>query len=196
MRDIRKKEKTAGIQNRDGRSLAGKAYGISLCAVLTALALIFSYIEALIPFQFGIPGIKLGLSNLVVLVALYGIGASYAFGVNMARILLSALLFSGVSAMIYSLAGGLLSFAVMYALKKTGLFSPAGVSMAGGVMHNAGQLTAAALIVETAQIYLYLPALLISGMVTGILLGIASVWILGRLEKTSLLRSGAGPRGR
>ena len=195
MRHIRKKEKTAGIQNRDGRSLAGKAYGISLCAVLTALALIFSYIEALIPFQFGIPGIKLGLSNLVVLIALYGIGASYAFGINVSRILLSGLLFGGVSAMIYSLAGGLLSFAVMYGLKKTRLFSPVGVSMAGGVMHNVGQLTVAALIVETSQIYLYLPALLISGMITGILLGIASAWILGRLERTSFFRgSGTGRR--
>ncbi len=195
---MRQKKKTGGAGSSargSASSLSGSAYKVSVCAVLTALALIFSYVEALIPFSFGVPGIKLGLSNLVVLIALYGIGASYAFGVNLARILLSGLLFGGVSAMIYSLAGGILSFAVMYALKKTRLFSPVGVSMAGGVMHNVGQLTAAALIVETSQIYLYLPALLISGMITGVLLGIASVWILRRLTRTSFFRGiGTGRR--
>ena len=84
--------------------------------------------------------------------------------------------------MMYSLAGGLLSFVVMSLLKKTGLFSPLGVSMAGGVAHNAGQLTVAALIIENTKIYLYMPALLISGMVTGILLGIGAVLILNRLR--------------
>lgn len=161
--------------------MQSKAYKISVCAVLTALAMIFSYIEAILPFNFGIPGIKLGLSNLVVLVALYGMGAGYAFGVNITRILLSGLLFGGVSAMMYSLAGGLLSFVVMLLLKKTGLFSPIGVSMAGGVMHNAGQLTVAALIIENVKIYFYMPVLLISGTVTGVLLGIGAVLILTKL---------------
>lgn len=162
--------------------IQSKAYKISVSAVLTALAMIFSYVEALFPFHFGIPGIKLGLSNLAVLVALYGLGTPYAFAVNMTRILLSGFLFGGVSAMMYSLAGGLLSFVVMSLLKKTGLFSPLGVSMAGGVAHNAGQLTVAALIIENTKIYLYMPALLISGMVTGILLGVGTVLILNRLR--------------
>lgn len=167
--------------DKNASSAGSKAYKISLCAVLTALAMIFSYVEALIPFNFGIPGIKPGLSNLVVLVALYGIGASYAFTVNMTRILLSGFLFGGVSAMIYSLAGGIFSFISMYLVKKTKLFSPLGVSMTGGVMHNAGQLTVAALIIENAKIYYYLPALMISGTVTGVLLGIGSIMILRRL---------------
>ena len=107
-------------------------YRVALSSVMTTLALIFSYVEALIPFNFGIPGIKLGLSNLVILIALYRLGAGYAFTINMIRILLSGLLFGGVSAMLYSLAGGLLSFAVMFLLIKTKLFSPVGVSMAGG----------------------------------------------------------------
>ena len=132
--------------------------------------MIFSYVEAILPFNFGIPGIKLGLSNLVVLITLYSIGASYAFAVNLTRILLSGLLF-----------GGMLSFAVMVLLRKTKLFSPIGVSMAGGVMHNVGQLTVAALIIENAKIYFYLPVLLISGTVTGILLGVGAVLILDRL---------------
>lgn len=171
-------------QTGNGRNsvLQGKAYKISVSAVLTALAMIFSYVEALFPFNFGIPGIKLGLSNLAVLVALYGLGPWYAFAVNLTRILLSGFLFGGVSAMMYSLAGGMLSFAVMCLLKKTGLFSPLGVSMAGGVAHNAGQLTVAALIIENSKIYLYMPALLISGTVTGILLGIGTVLILRRLK--------------
>lgn len=169
------------IANRTGSSVQSKAYKISVCAVLTALAMIFSYVEAILPFNFGIPGIKLGLSNLVVLITLYSIGASYAFAVNLTRILLSGLLFGGVSAMMYSLAGGMLSFAVMVLLRKTKLFSPIGISMAGGVMHNVGQLTVAALIIENAKIYFYLPVLLISGTVTGILLGVGAVLILDRL---------------
>ena len=161
-----------------------KAYKISVCAVLTALALIFSYVEALFPFQFGIPGMKLGLSNLVVLVALYRIGASYALSVNLARILLSGLLFGGVPAMMSGIfAGGMFSFITMLLLKKTKIFSPLGVSMAGGVTHNIGQLTVAALVVENSKIYLYLPALLISGTVTGVLLGFGAVLILNRLKR-------------
>ena len=160
----------------------GKAYKIAMGAMLTATALIFSYIEVLIPFNFGLPGIKLGLSNLIVIIALYRLGTGYAFLVNISRILLSGLLFGGMSAMIYSLAGGLLSFAVMWILKKTNLFSPIGVSMAGGVFHNIGQLTVAALITETGKIFLYMPALLISGTLTGVLIGIAAVYILNSIK--------------
>ena len=159
-----------------------KAYKISVCAVLTALALIFSYVEALFPFQFGIPGMKLGLSNLVVLVALYRIGASYALSVNLARILLSGLLFGGVSAMMYSLAGGMFSFITMLLLKKTKIFSPLGVSMAGGVLHNMGQLLVAALLLQDSQIFLYFPVLLFSGMIAGIVIGLGAAVICRRLE--------------
>ena len=142
--------------NRTERSRK-QAYNVAVSAVLASLTLIFSYIEMLIPFNFGIPGIKLGLSNLVILVALYSLGPGYAFIINMVRILLSGLLFSGMSAMLYSLAGGILSFLVMFLLMKTGLFSPVGVSLAGGVFHNVGQLIVAALVTETAKIFLYLP---------------------------------------
>ena len=158
-------------------------YRVALSSVMTTLALIFSYVEALIPFNFGIPGIKLGLSNLVILIALYRLGAGYAFTINMIRILLSGLLFGGVSAMLYSLAGGLLSFAVMFLLVKTKLFSPVGVSMAGGVMHNVGQVTDAALVVETGKIYLYLPVLSVTGLITGTILGVAAALILKRLKR-------------
>lgn len=160
----------------------GKAYKTALGAMMTAIALIFSYIEVLIPFNFGFPGIKLGLSNLIVIIALYRLGTGYAFLVNAARILLSGLLFGGVSAMLYSFAGGMLSFAVMFILKKTKMFSPIGVSMAGGVFHNVGQLTLAALITETGKIFLYMPILMISGTITGVLIGIAAVYILKKIR--------------
>lgn len=150
--------------------------------MMTAIAMIFSYVEFLIPFNFGFPGIKLGLANLIVLIAIYRLGAGYAFAIDMARIFLSGLLFGGVAAMLYSFAGGLLSFAVMLLLQKSGLFSPVGVSMAGGVSHNIGQITVAALVTETGKIFLYMPVLLASGLVTGILLGVAATYILLRLK--------------
>lgn len=167
---------------------AGRAGRVAICAVLASLALIFSYIEMLFPFNFGIPGIKLGLSNLIVLAALYALGPGYALTVNLVRIFLSGLLFGGVSAMLYSLAGGMLSFLVMWILYRTGIFSPVGVSFAGGVAHNLGQLTIAALVAETPKIYLYLPVLMVSGMITGTLLGILCAMILHRLQ--SVVRNG------
>lgn len=170
------------ITNRNQYIRNRPAYKAALCSVLISLALIFSYIEMLIPFNFGVPGIKLGLSNLIIVIVIYRLGAGFALSVNLMRIFLSGLLFGGISPMIYSLAGGLASFAVMFILFKIDLFSPVGVSMAGGVMHNAGQLTVAALIVETSKIYLYMPVLLISGMTTGILLGIISALLLKRLK--------------
>lgn len=170
-----------GNQRRTGMRKDSAAYRVSVSAVLTALAMIFSYIEAVFPFNFGIPGVKLGLSNLVVLVALYSLGAGYAFAINLTRIVLSGLMFSGVSAMLYSLSGGMVSFLIMLLLSRTDLFSPVGVSMAGGVFHNVGQITLAAVITETAKIYLYLPVLMISGTVTGLVLGIAGSMILDRM---------------
>lgn len=163
---------------RPVRDSAGRRVAVS--SVLAGLALIFSYIEAIFPFNFGIPGIKLGLSNLVILVALYSLGAGYAFSINIVRIILSGLLFGGVSAMLYSLAGGLLSFVAMLVLKKTGIFSPVGVSMAGGVFHNVGQVAVAALVVETGRIFIYLPVLSLTGLATGTMLGIAGALILKR----------------
>lgn len=181
MNNTKKKSRRAATY---GKNSLG--YSVALSSVMTTLALIFSYIEVLIPFNFGIPGIKLGLSNLVVLVALYRLGAGYAFTVNMVRILLSGLLFGGVSAMLYSLAGGLLSFAIMFILMKTKIFSPVGVSMAGGVMHNVGQVTVASLVVETGKIYLYLPVLSVTGLITGTILGFAAALILKRLHRSRI----------
>ncbi len=139
--------------------------------------------EALIPINFGIPGVKLGLANLVILIALERMDTPTAFGINMVRIALSSLLFGTVMTLAYSLAGGLLSFLVMWALRKSGRFSLIGVSLAGGVAHNIGQILVAALVLENLRIAVYLPVLLISGVITGILIGICAKAILKHLPE-------------
>ncbi len=157
---------------------------LAMSAMFACLALIFSYVEALIPFNAGIPGVKLGLANLVIIIALYEMNFRYALAVNLIRIFISGLLFSGVFGMIYSLAGGLLSLIVMWLLKKTGLFSMAGVSMAGGVAHNMGQLLAAAAAVSDLHMFLYFPILMWSGLATGILIGITACVIDSKIPKS------------
>ena len=154
--------------------------------VFTALALIFSYIETLIPFHIGIPGVKLGLANLIVVVALYKLGAGDAAVLSVVRIVLSGFLFANLFSIIYSLAGGLLSLIVMAFLKKRGTFSVMGVSMAGGIFHNIGQMLIAMVIVETFSVAYYVPVLLAAGVVTGLAIGIAAQEMLRHLAKLSL----------
>lgn len=149
--------------------------------MLSALALIFSYIEAIIPFNAGIPGIKLGIANLVILVCLYTLGFRYTLAINLIRILVAGLLFNGFFGALYSLAGGILSLLIMVLLKKTSLFSPVGISMAGGVAHNTGQLLVAALIVSNMKLFIYFPVLLFSGLISGIFIGILTYLILKKL---------------
>ena len=157
---------------------AGQARRLAMSALLTALALIFSYVEAVIPLPVGIPGVKLGLANLVVLVALYKLDLRYAIAVNLIRILTNALLFTGLMGALFSLAGGFLSLTGMALLKKTGLFSIIGVSMAGGVLHNLGQIAVAAWLMSTGRIFFYLPLLMFSGIGSGILIGAIAYYIV------------------
>ena len=149
---------------------------IAIAALLAALALIFSYLETLIPMPVGLPGIKLGIANLVIVIALYYLDFRYALAINLIRILVSGLLFSGVFGIIYSLAGGMLSLVIMWILKKTCVFSMVGVSMAGGVCHNFGQLLVASLLVSDIRMFTYLPVLMISGLVSGIVIGILAFY--------------------
>lgn len=148
-----------------------------------ALALICSYVESLIPFYFGVPGVKLGLTNIVVVLLLYTMGAKEAFGISVMRILLAGFLFGNPFSILYSLSGGILSFLVMYLLKKTEKLKVITVSVAGGLMHNMGQLLVAALVVENYHVLYYLPVLLIAGFVTGFLIGILSQEIIIRIGK-------------
>lgn len=151
---------------------------VSFCAILVALALVFSYVEAMIPFNFGIPGIKLGIANLVIVIGLYLLKPHEVLIISVVRILLAGFMFGSGMSIIYSLAGGLLSFAVMLLLKQMKGFSVLGVSIAGGVCHNVGQLLMAVLVVQNIKIGYYAPALLISGAVTGTIIGIVSGRIL------------------
>ena len=150
--------------------------------VFVALALIFSYIETLIPFQIGIPGVKLGLANLVIVIALYRMPVGELYLLSGVRVVLTGFLFGNLMSILYSLAGGILSLTVMWGMKRIRSVSILGVSIAGGVFHNIGQLLAAALMVETYGVFSYLPVLLISGLLTGFVIGLAAGEMLKRIR--------------
>ena len=154
---------------------------VAYFGVFTALALIFSYVETLLPFNFGIPGVKLGIANLIIVIALYKLKLSDVYLLSVVRVLLNGFIFGNYFSIIYSLAGGLLSLTVMALLKKQGGFSVFGISMAGGVMHNIGQLIIAMIIVETFSVVYYVPVLLMAGLSTGFIIGVASSEMLKRL---------------
>lgn len=158
-----------------------KTKRISMYGLLVALAFIFSYIETLVPIYQGVPGVKLGLANIVVMIALYRLGAKDAFSLALVRVVLVGFTFGNLMMMMYSLAGSILSCSSMIILKKSNKFSMVGVSIIGGVMHNVGQIIMAILVLETIQLYYYLPVLIISGIVTGILIGILGAEIVKRL---------------
>ena len=142
--------------------------------VFLALAMICSYIEMLIPFDFGIPGVKLGLTNIVVVLMLYSIGTKEAFCVSVIRIFLVGIL--------YSLGGGILSFLVMALLKKGNHLGCISVSVAGGIAHNIGQILIAALVVSSHYVLYYFPVLLIAGLLTGFLIGLLAQELIVRLR--------------
>lgn len=154
---------------------------VAYFGVFTALALIFSYVETLIPVNLGIPGVKLGLANLIIVVALYKMRLSEAYLLSVVRIVLAGFIFGNYFSIIYSLAGGLLSLTVMALLKKWGGFSLQGISIAGGVFHNIGQLIVAAVVVETFSVTYYFPVLLVAGLLTGLVIGIVAEMMLKRL---------------
>ena len=154
---------------------------VAYFGVFTALALIFSYVETLIPVNLGIPGVKLGLANLIIVVALYKMRLSEAYLLSVVRILLAGFIFGNYFSIIYSLAGGLLSLTVMALLKKWGGFSLQGISIAGGGFHNIGQLIVAAVVVETFSVTYYFPVLLVAGLLTGLVIGIVAEMMLKRL---------------
>ena len=154
---------------------------VAYFGVFTALALIFSYVETLIPVNLGIPGVKLGLANLIIVVALYKMRLSEAYLLSVVRVLLAGFIFGNYFSIIYSLAGGLLSLTVMALLKKWGGFSLQGISIAGGVFHNIGQLIVAAVVVETFSVTYYFPVLLVAGLLTGLVIVIVAEMMLKRL---------------
>ena len=165
-------------QNSNGRSSAGK---IAQYGLLIALAFIFSYVEALIPLPVPVPGIKLGLANLVNVVGLYTVGAAGTLVVGLFRIVMVGFTFSNPGSMLYALAGGILSLAVMALAKKMDWFEKTGVSILGGVFHNIGQLSMAAWITGTAGVFSYLPVLLVAGVITGGVIGLLGGLVTDRI---------------
>lgn len=153
-----------------------------LLAMLTAVAMILSYVESLLP-SVGIPGVKMGLANIAVTFALFRFGWKEAAALSLVRVVLVSLLFGSVGAMLYSLAGAVLSLAVMALLRRTDRFSTVGVSVAGGVAHNAGQILMAMLILQTRQLLGYLPVLAVAGIGGGILTGLAAALLIRRIPE-------------
>jgi len=156
-----------------------------LSAIMTATAITLHFVEGLFPLPVAIPGIKLGLPNIVSLVALYLFGPVDAYAILILRVLMTSFLYSGFSSLIFSLAGGLLSVTAMFLiwkLREKG-FSIISASVAGGVFHNIGQILAAVVVMRTYAVFSYLPVLVVSGIATGVVTGIVSGSILPRLGK-------------
>lgn len=163
-----------------------KTKRVAFLGMCIALSMILSYFESLIPPLVAVPGIKVGLPNLVMVFMLYKIGWKETAIVSILRVILVGILFGTPLSMIYSLVGATLSLIGMILLKKTNLFAPVTVSVVGGILHNVGQIATACFVMDTAQIAYYLPVLLISGTAAGVVIGIVAALILKRLEKMKL----------
>lgn len=165
--------------------MKGKAYArrTAFFGVMLALALVLSFVEHQLPSP-GIPGIKLGLANVVALILLYKTGLPGALGVNVLRVVLANLLFGSVASMVYGLCGGILAVLCMALLCRSGRMSPAGVSAAGGIAHNLAQLLCAALVTGSTAVFAYFPALLISGTLCGLLTGLCAAGALRALPNS------------
>ncbi len=162
-----------------------KAKRLALCGLLTALALVLSYLESLVPLgslSFFVPGVKLGLPNLAILFALYRLGFKEAAVISLIRVLLVSLLFGNVFSLAYSAAGAALALAVMGLLRHSGKFGTAGVSVAGAVAHNVGQILVAMAVLETGAIAAYLPVLLLTGTAAGVAIGLVSAVLIDRVK--------------
>lgn len=167
---------------------------VALRGVLVAAAMVLSWVEAQIPAFFAVPGMKLGLTNAVVLTALYLLSSRDAVVINLVRIVLVGFTFGSLFSMLYSLAGGLLSGAAMILLRRTGRFGPIGVSVAGGISHNVGQILVAMAVLESRYVLYYLPALWLSGLAAGTLIGVLCGVLIRRIpgKRQSADRSGKG----
>lgn len=155
---------------------------VALCGLLLALMLVLGYVESLLPAVSGVPGIKLGLSNGVLIFAVYMLNVPTAFVLMGLKVALSGLLFGGVSAMIYAAAGGVLSLTVMCLLSRVRGLHPVVVSMAGGVFHNVGQLGMTMLILQTPSLAYYLAVLMLSGLATGAVTGVAASSVMKHVK--------------
>ena len=157
---------------------------VAFLGLCTALALILAYVELLLPPLFAaIPGIKIGLPNLIILFLFYRRGLRAAATVSLLRVVLVSMLFGNVAAFLYSIAGGVLSLAVMWLLRRTHTLSVVGVSVGGAVAHNIGQVLMAMVLFETAELGYYAVVLTVTGTLAGVLIGIGAAALSARLPE-------------
>lgn len=160
---------------------------ITMLALCTSLALLLSYVEMLVPPIFtGVPGIKMGLPNIAIVFILYRIGAKEAAAVSFIRIAITSMLFGSPLMFVYSFAGALLSLAVMILLKKLDILSTVGVSVAGALAHNVGQILVAMWLMHTSQIGYYMIVLAITGTISGIFIGLVGGYVIKRFERIEI----------
>lgn len=164
---------------------------IALNGLLISLALVLSFVERFIPLNLivPLPGVKLGLANIVSMFSLFYLGISSTLSIIVIRCTLGSLMFGGMSSFLYSLAGALFSLIAMSLLKSgyDRVFSIAGISMGGAAAHNTGQLVMASIIMKDAAIFAYLPVLLITGLITGLFIAFVSVYLFAIFEKTKIV---------
>ena len=155
---------------------------LTTLAMMSTFALILSYVESRIPALVAIPGVKVGLANIVVIFVLYKLGIKEAIVISGIRVFIVAMLFGSPVSMIYSLTGAVLSLAVMFFLKKLTPLKEVSVSVVGGVMHNVGQIAVASLILDTNVVVYYLPFLILSGTIAGVAVGVAGALLIKRVK--------------
>ena len=166
-----------------GRNNKTTSNRVALYGLLIALAFVLSYIETLFPVYLGAPGVKLGLANLVTVIALYGLDIKEAFAINLVRVILAGFTFGNMASILFGLAGAFLSLLIMAVCKHFRLFDMVGISILGGVAHNIGQFLIAAFVTKTFGVFSYLPVLLIAGTVAGALIGLLGGLILKRISR-------------
>ncbi len=170
----------------DGKNCTRQAklntYAVACGGIALCVALMLAYIEAILPFNIGIPAVKIGLPNIVSVFLLYKAGGKSACTVSALRVIIAALLFGNISGFIYSAAGCIFSLTVMLLIKRTRLFTPIGVSVAGGIAHNIGQICGAAVLLGMEEVLYYLPVLIIGGTVSGCAVGIVSGILIKKIK--------------
>ena len=166
-----------------------KTKTISLVGLLATLALLLSYVEFLLPPIFvSVPGIKVGLPNVVIIFALYVVGIRYAYLISAVRLIISSMLFGNAMTLAYSVAGAVLSLLIMSILKRLDIMSPVGVSVAGGVSHNLGQVIVAILLLDTPQIGYYMIVLCFTGIISGVFIGLCGEQLIRRIPFKKLFK--------
>ena len=159
-----------------------KTKKLTVMALTTAVAMILSFVESQIPAFIAVPGVKVGLANIAVVFALYRLGWKEAAAISLVRVVMVSMLFGSIASLFYSLAGAILSLTGMGLLKKTGRFTEIMVSVTGGILHNIGQIAMACILLETDVLKYYLPFLLVSGILAGVVIGVVSAILVKRIR--------------